>query len=374
MKIAPFQLERYFARYEFSARFLLCSSDCDGLAVQWLLARADEQCGRLWRDLRLGYTESSGLPLLREQVARLYRTIVPDQVLIAAPEEGIFLALHALLAPGDHVICMFPGYQSLYAIAGSIGCQVSSWMPDENAGWRFELGFLDEAVRPNTKLLIINSPHNPTGSSLAQADLNGIIAFARERGIYVFADEMYRLLEHDPVDRLPPACDLYDRAISLFGMSKTFGMAGVRLGWVVTQDQAALAAMAQLKDYTTICSSAPSEILSLIALRIADEIVAMHLARIRRNLELLDAFFARRRSLATWVRPRAGTIGFPRLNLASSSFAFCERLVSDAGVLLLPSSVYEYDDRHVRIGFGRENMPEALAALDRYIEDQGLAG
>ncbi len=370
MNLKPFALERYFAEYEFSAQYLLSSSDCDGLRQRDLLALADEEMRRAWDDLTLGYTESRGHPLLRAEIAGLYAGITPDGCLVVVPEEGIFLALNAILAPGDHVICTFPGYQSLYEVAEGIGCKVTRWLPEEENGWRFDPDFLAASIRPNTKLLVVNFPHNPTGYLPSHDDYARIVALARRYNLYLLSDEMYRFLEHDAAARLPSACEIYAKAVSLFGMSKTFGLAGARVGWLVTRDGDLLTRMATLKDYTTICSSAPSEILSIIALRAKDAIIAGHLARIQRNLALLDSFFARFAGRFTWVRPQAGTIAFPRL-AGGSALDFCQRVIRDTNIMLLPSTVYGYGNSHIRIGFGRENMVEALGRLEEYLHRVG---
>lgn len=367
MNLKPFKLERYFAQYEFSARYLLSSSDCDGLALGELLALADSETLKLWGNLTLGYTESIGHPLLREEIAGLYRGIFANDCLVIAPEEGIFLALNSILERGDHVICTFPGYQSLYEIAEALGCEVTKWLPDEENGWKFDPDFLEQVLRSNTKLIVLNFPHNPSGYLPSSYEYQRMMDIAREHGVYVFSDEMYRFLEYDPQDRLPSGCEIYDRTVSLFGMSKTFGMAGARIGWLVTHNQELYSRMAMFKDYTTICSSAPSEILSIIALRAKGEIISRHLARIQRNLGLLDRFFEEFQDRFTWVRPKAGTIAFPRLKGNGEALDFCRRVVTEANIMLLPSTVYDFGSHHFRVGFGRENMPKALEILTDYL-------
>ena len=368
MKLKPFKLERYFAKYEFKVEYLLSSSDCDGLPQKEVLAMADPETKDLWDNLKLGYTESQGLPLLRQEVSKLYDGINPDAVLIVAPEEGIFITLNTILNKGDHIICTFPGYQSLYEIAEGLGCEVTKWQPDEQQGWRFDPEFLAKNIKSNTKLIVLNFPHNPTGYLPSKKDFNRIIEIAKEHNLYVFSDEMYRFLVLNPDDRLPSACEVYDKAIVLFGMSKTFGLAGLRIGWIVTKDKDLYQKMATFKDYTTICSSAPSEILALIALRVKDKIIQKHLDRINRNLKLLDEFFNKYSNLFSWVRPKAGTIAFPRLNLDQNSYDFCETIIKEAGIMLLPSTVYDYDDKHFRLGFCRENMPKALQEFESYMQ------
>ena len=372
MRLTPFKLERYFAKYEFNVNYSLCSSDCDGLSQKELLEMADKESKKLWDNLSLGYTESLGLPLLRKEISKLYKDVSLDQVIISAPQEGIFLALNAILKKGDHVICTFPAYQSLYEVAKGLGCLVTLWKGQEKNGWRFDPEFLKENIKSNTKLIVINFPHNPTGFVPTKQDFNKIIEIAREKKIYIFSDEMYRFLEIDPKDRLPALCEVYDKSVTLSGMSKVFGMAGVRIGWLVTKDKNIYERLAELKDYTTICSSAPSEILSLIALRNKDKILENHHKKITKNLSILEDFFNRHRDVFIWVKPKGGTVCFPRIKNKIGSFKFCEEIIKDAGIMLLPSKVYDFDDHHFRIAFGRENIPEVLTRFETHLERSKL--
>ena len=368
MDLKPFKLERYFAQYEFSVKYQLSSSDCDGLLQSDLIGMADQETAKLWQGLALGYTESLGHPLLREEISMLYQGISAENCLVIVPEEGIFIALNSILREGDHVICTFPGYQSLYELAQGLGCEVTKWEPEEQNGWRFDPDFLKDHIKPNTKLVIVNFPHNPTGYYPPKEEYQKIIDLARENDLYLFSDEMYRFLEYDSAGKLPSACEVYEKALSLFGMSKTFGMAGVRLGWLVTKDADLFAKMAAFKDYTTICGSAPGEILSIIALRSKEKIIERHLARINRNLALLDAFFEEFDDRFEWIRPKAGTIAFPKLKGILLASDFCRKVVQDANIMLLPSTVFDYGNKHFRLGFGRENMPEVLEIFRDYLK------
>ena len=368
MLLKPFKLERYFAEYEFTSKYLLSASDCDGLSQRALLEMADEEMKRMWDDLTLGYTNNQGLPLLRSEIVKLYKNISSTNILITAPEEGIFIALNTLLAPGDHVISVFPSYQSLYEIPQSLGCEVTRWLPEKNLGWRFNPEFLRNNIKNNTKLIIINFPHNPTGSLPSQEEFTKIISIAKEKGIYILSDEMYRLFEFDISNRLPAICDVYDKGISLSGMSKTFGMAGVRIGWLITKDKDLFAKMQVFKDYTTVCSSAPSEILSVIALRVKGTIIQKHINRLRGNLALLDDFFGKYHDFFDFVRPKGGSVCFPKLLKNVSAVDFCQKSVIETGILLLPSGLFDYNDNHIRIGFGRENMPEVLSKFEEFVK------
>jgi aspartate/methionine/tyrosine aminotransferase len=291
---------------------------------------------------------------------------------VGAPEEAIFLAMNALLAPGDHVICTFPGYQSLYQLARTIGCDVSFWRPEETDMWRFDPAELEALLRPDTKLVVWNFPHNPTGSLPSPEDYSRMLTAAGAAGVWVLSDEMYRLLEPRDETRLPAAIDRYGKAVSLSGMSKAFGLAGLRIGWAATHDELLLERMKSLKDYTTICSSAPSELLALMGLRSRDAILAANRQRVRYNREIAGGFFARHGQEMTWIPPRAGTVSFPRL-IAGGSEAFCARTLRDTGVLLLPSTVYDYGDSHFRLGLGRDDFAAGLEVLDAYLV-AGAAG
>lgn len=367
MQIRPFQLERFFAKYEFTAQYLLCSSDCESLAVADLLAfepAARRELDSLW----LGYTETPGHPALRAEIAGLYQNIAPAQILVhSGAEEAIFNFMNVTLSPGDHVIVQSPCYQSLLEVAAALGCQVTRWPMQPGNNWEPDLDFLRDNIRPATRLVVVNSPHNPTGylmSAKTQADLIDIV---RQHGLLLFSDEVYRGLEYDPDDRLPAAAELYENAVSLGVMSKTYGLAGLRIGWLATQNVALYRQLAAFKDYTSICNSAPSEFFATLALRHRAQIVQRNLEIILFNLGLLNEFFATRQDSFEWLPPRAGCIAFPRLKLPRPVETFCADLVERQGVLLAPGSMFDFDGNHFRIGFGRKNMPEALARLAQYL-------
>lgn len=364
MKIAPFKLERYFAQYEFKAPYLLSSSDCESLSIAELLAYepgAAERFQQHW----LGYTETQGSPELRREISGLYEHISDEQVLVVnSAEEAIFLFMNAALEAGDHIIVHAPGYQSHYEIARSLGAEVTLWTTEDSDGWELDLEALQEAIRPNTRAILVNCPHNPTGYLMSAEKLHQIIEIAQNHNLIVFSDEVYRCLEHEAGTTLPAACDLDERAVSVGALSKTYGMAGLRIGWIATRNRAVYQQMLVLKDYTTICNSAPSEFLSCVALRNRVAIAQRNLTIIRANLDLLDEFFARHADTFDWRRPKAGSTAFPRLKNGLSSAAFCHAVVEAQGVMLLPSTCFDYGDAHFRIGYGRRNMPDALHQLE----------
>lgn len=367
MKIAPFLLERYFASHEFSAHYLLSCSDCEPLSMADLLAMADPESRNMWEHLRLGYTDSRGHPLLREEIAKTYDGIEAEDVLVTAPEEGIFLYMNSLLERGDHVVGVYPAYQSLYEIARAIGCDVSFWEPREENGWCFDVEDLERKIRPDTRLVVVNFPHNPTGCILPARTFRDLLDIVKRRGIRLLSDEMYRLLELREETTLPAACGLYDKACSLSGLSKVYGLPGLRIGWVATRDGELLDRMRGMRDYTTICTSAPGEILAIVAMRNGGHIVRRQIARARRNVAVLDSFFARYCDLFRWNRPEGGSVCFPGIPAVEDTAVFCGRLLEETGIMLLPSRELHAGDHHVRIGFGRENLPEVIDRFSEYL-------
>ena len=255
MKIKPFQTERFFAIHEFTAACLLCASDCESLTVDELLQLAGVSCASLGR-LRLGYTESQGAPALRERVAGLYASVSPDQVIgLGAPEEGILITMHALLEPGDEVVVLTPCYDSLANVVEYLGCRIARWSlveadepPEGPGGWRLDLDALERLVTPRTRLVIANFPHNPTGYLPSHDEWRAIVRIVERAGAWLFCDEMYRGLEYDPVARLPSGCDVYEHAITLSGLSKAYGLPGLRTGWLALQDRSLKDAILGWKD------------------------------------------------------------------------------------------------------------------------------
>jgi aspartate/methionine/tyrosine aminotransferase len=376
MKIKPFHTERFFARHEFTAPYLLCASDCESLTVDELLQLA----GAYWAslgELRLGYTETQGAPVLRERIAELYSEVDADQIIgLGAPEEGIFITMHALLEPNDEVVVLSPYYDSLLNVAEYLGCRVARWFLSEadgtahgGAGWRLNLTALERLVTLRTKLVIVNFPHNPTGYLPSLEEWQALIRIVERAGAWLFSDEMYRGLEYDPSARLPSGCDLYKRAITLCGLSKTYGLPGLRTGWLALQVRSLRDRILSWKDYTTICASAPSEALAQIALQVGDLLAERNRRIILENLALAESFFARWRSVFRWNRPQAGSVALVGLR-AGSAQRFCDRLVAEQGVLLLPSTGLGFGDSHLRFGFGRRSFPDALEQLDCYLARQ----
>lgn len=263
-----------------------------------------------------------------------------------------------------------PYYQSLGEVARGIGAEVTHWQGDPGDGWRLDLGDLEDLLTDRTRVVVVNVPHNPTGFLPDEGFLRELSTLSDQRGFLLFSDEVYRGLEHEPGGLLPSMTDLNERAVALGVMSKTYGLAGLRIGWIATRNRQLYQSLAAFKDYTTICSSAPSEFLATLALRHSGPIVQRNLEIIRGNLDLLDTFFADHPDRFRWVRPRAGSIAFPEL-LQGSVDMFCRYLRQRAGVLLLPGTMYGPEYNAFRIGFGRADLPQALEQLEEFVRQRG---
>jgi aspartate/methionine/tyrosine aminotransferase len=364
VRLRPFALERFFAEHEFAVRWLACASDPEPLTVAELLVLEPGAAQRL-QALPLGYVDAVGTPELREAISTVYDGLKPDQVLaFAGGEEPIFAFFNEVVGPGDHVIAHWPAYQSLYSVAEAAGAEVTRWEAHEADRWQLDPDALPGLLRPTTKVLVINSPHNPTGALLERPRLDAIIAFARKHGLWLFSDEVYRGLELDPKRRNPAVADLYERGVSLGALAKAYGLAGLRIGWIGCQDRALLARLSAYKDFLTICNAGPSELLGALGLRHGEALIARAAGLVRGNLALAEQWIARHADLLSWVPPTSGTTGFVRVAGASD---FAQRLLRDTGVLVLPGPQLEYRDTHFRLGLGRRNFAEAIARADAWL-------
>ena len=369
MKLRDFELEVFFEQYEFSAPYLLTQSDCETLSIKALL-KMEEDSEKAFLNQRLGYTEVTGSPELKEQIENLFKNHERKDVIVhTGAQEAIFNFLNMFLEPGDHVITQFPVYQSLYSVAEDIGCSVDKWEIEQTeTDWMMDLVALERLIKPETKLLCINNPNNPTGFIFSESEMKRIVEIAQKHGIFVFCDEVYKGLELDGIKR-PWFADLTDNALSLGVMSKAYGLPGLRIGWIVTGNKDVLDKMRKMKHFTSICNSAPSEFLATIALKNGEAILDKNLERIKKNLKIADRFFEKYQHLFRYNRQQASPIAFHEMKINSPIDAFCHQLVKDSGVSLLPGTVYDYPGAYFRMGYGRANFEANLRHFENYLEN-----
>jgi aspartate/methionine/tyrosine aminotransferase len=369
-----FALEVYFSKWEFAAKYNLTGSDAENMTLAELLDLADPADRAAFDGVGLGYTETFGAPALRAEIARTYETVAPEHLLcFAGAEEGVYVAMKVLLGADDHAIVITPNYQAAETVPLSI-CKVTGVALDIDKNWDLDVELLRAALRPNTKLISINFPNNPTGKIISRKAFDAIVEICRSRGIWLFSDEVYRLIERDPNIRLPQAVDVYERGISLNVMSKAYGLPGLRIGWLACKDRPTLVRFERYKHFLSICNSAPSEVLARIALKSRDWILDKNRKIVRANIAALNAFFAEYRDLFAWREPDGGCVGFIRYQGAEGVEEFTRRAVEEAGVLFLPSSLYRSElgpvpENCLRVGFGHSHVPAGLAVLRKWLNE-----
>ncbi len=377
MQLPDFRLETHFATWEFKAEFHMTASDAEAMALDDLLAMATDDERAAFSTMWLGYTETWGGPELRRAISSTHTSISEDQVLaFAGASEGIFAANNVLLEPDSHAIVVTPNYQSHETLPLAL-CEATGVPLDPANGWSLDIDRVAAAIRPNTRLVTINFPHNPTGAILPLERYDALIELCRHHGIYILHDEIFNGLGPTGTEHLPLIADVYERGLSLNVTSKAYGLPGLRVGWIACQDRDVLERMERFKHYLSICNSGPSEQLAVIALRNREQIIARNCAIVDENLPKWDTFFASHPDLFEWNRPDGSCMGFPRY-LGGDVEQFCTSLVEESGVLLLPSTIYRSElsepvtDRF-RLGYGRRGLDDGLAAMTAHIAKSGAA-
>jgi aspartate/methionine/tyrosine aminotransferase len=368
--------------------------------IELTLARGDRELVEAYNRHPLGYTSNGGSLDLREQIAAMYGPSITAENILVFPGAQVALqvAACALTNGHTHSIVFDPAYQSTQEAPVHAGSQVTRITLRASNGWQIDPDEVRAAIRENTRYMVINEPYNPAGTLMSRELQSELISIADEHGIYMLSDEVYRLLEHDPADRLPPMADVYKRGISCVTMSKPWGACGVTIGWLAFPDLAIKQPLVDVQYFGTACPSRASELQALMVLRASDAILSKNLAIIRTNLRLLDAFVARYADLFEWVRPKAGAIAFIRFKGPLSSSELGEHLAAVSAPCLKPNGlarrccardtiersrgqaaigikpaycftdVVTADKDYFRVGFGEEQLPRALEALTRFVE------
>jgi aspartate/methionine/tyrosine aminotransferase len=376
-RLPDFRLEVYFARWEFAARHHLTASDAQTLTIGELLALGTDEEREAFDDLGLGYLPTWGTSRLLEAVASTYENVGSEHVLaFAGSEEAMFWALQELVGRGDHAVVTVPNFQSMETMVVATAAAVEGIALRAEDGWALDLDALERLLRPETRLVAINFPNNPTGALPDRATFLELVALCEERAIRLFSDEAFRGLELDPDRTLPQAADVSPTAVSLNTVSKAYGLPGLRVGWLACRDRPLLERLERRKHYTSLCNAGPSEFLATIALRAAERIRARNRSIILENLPVFDEFFAAWPDHFAWEHPRGSCVAFPRLLTGEPTSTFCRRLVESAGVLLLPADVYHSDLAEVpadrfRIGVGRRDPAPALDAFAQFLHADG---
>ena len=368
-----FELEIHFSKWEFEAKYHMTASDVESMSLKDLMAMATPKEKSGFEDVWLGYTETWGDDVLRQSIASTYTTMNKENILcFCGAEEGLYVAMRVLLKEDDHAIVVVPNYQAAETLPLEI-CEVTGVQLQASNNWRLDMDDVAKAIQPNTKLISINFPNNPTGATMPEDDIKALVALCRKHDIYLFSDEVYRGLELDGTKQMVQIADLYEKGFSLNVLSKAYGFPGLRLGWIASQDKETLLKFERYKHFLSICNAGPSEYLARVVLNHRDEILQRNRNRLSHNLRELEIFFSEYPDIFDWYKPDGGCIAYPRYKGRGTVEEFCETLVEERGVLLLPSSIYRSElmdtptDRF-RIGFGRRNIEDGLNVFREFMD------
>jgi aspartate/methionine/tyrosine aminotransferase len=366
LRFVSFELERWQSTWENRVRYNLSESGVHPLSIQELLELAGVAAKPLL-DVRLGYSQSNGTDLLRGRIAALYPGVSPEQILVTTGSaEANFVVCWRLIEPGDKVAVMLPNYLQTWGLAQNFGGQVRGFALHAEAGWEPDADEVRSAIAPGTKLVVVTNPHNPTGHILSDAMRKLIVTRAAEVGAWLLADEVYQGAERDGVST-PSLWGSYERVIVVNGLSKAYGLPGLRIGWVVGPPGFAAEAWAR-HDYTTIGPAGASDHLAAVALGpdVRHRVLERTRGILRSNYPVLEQWLQRFGDTFTWQAPQAGAICLVKYRQAISALDLVEQLRAEHGVLLVPGDHFGLPN-HIRLGFGEElrHFQEALGETER---------
>jgi aspartate/methionine/tyrosine aminotransferase len=357
VKLERFELERWMTRWELDVDYDIAESGIYPLSLEELYdligPGAAEELDRKIRTTRLGYSEARGTLALRTTIADTFERATPEDVLVTTGAiEANFLLFNALLQEGDHVVAVSPAYQQLLTLPKAITSNVTEWSVIQGEGFRYDLDQLELLVRPETKMIVINTPHNPTGAMLDQAGLERVLEIAQRSDAWLLSDEAYRWLEHPGGAVLPsPAHDLAEKVISVGTMSKPFGLPGLRIGWLVANPDV-VAACWSMRDYVSLSPSGITDAIGRTAIEHRDQILPRNAAIIEENMHVATAWFREHADIVSWQPPRAGLLAMMRYKADIPSTELADRLAKDMRVMLAPGSAFGLE-HHLRIGVGQ---------------------
>jgi aspartate/methionine/tyrosine aminotransferase len=380
VRIEPFQLERWMTKYEVKVKWDIAESGIYPMSLREILdllptAERETELDRLL-NLRLGYSEACGSAELRSLLAGTYENTSPDEILVTTGAiEANFLLLNELLSAGDRVVAVSPAYQQLHSVAKAIGCDVALWTLRDDGGFHFDLDDLRALATPGTRMIVINTPHNPTGAMLSEQDLREIYALAEEIDAWVLSDEAYRWLDLPGSPPLaPPMRNLGPRAISTGTFSKPFGLPGLRIGWIAAPEDVVRRCWG-LRDYISLSPGKLNDALAVLAFRHRNQIVERTRQIVAENLPFAECWFAENEDLVSWTPPRGGILALMKYQLDLPSLEVANLLAEDYSVMLAPGSAFGYEG-YLRIGVG--NSPaifaEGLRQTARCLRDLSSAG
>ena len=370
MKIKPFAVEEWMNAWEVGAKYNIAETCVDSISMNELFELTGEDKTEFLNRLcarRLSYGDIEGLPEFRKGVCGLYKTLNIENIV---PTHGASGANHhvfySLISPGDRVVSIMPTYQQLYSIPESYGADVQILHLSKENNYLPDLEKLRRLVTPETKMICINNPNNPTGALMSEQLLREIVEIARSADAWILCDEVYRHLSQED-DWCPSIVDLYEKGISVSSMSKVFSLAGLRLGWIATHDMSVVKSCLSHRDYNLVSCGVFDEMLAAAALKHSDKLLERSRKIVRENLQILDDWVSSEPHVS-YVKPQAGTTALAYYDLDISSYEFCEEMYKKTGAFVTPGDCFEVP-HSMRIGYayGKQDLIDGLKAISEYI-------
>lgn len=398
VNITDFAVESWMDAYETKCKYNVAETCCASISIDQLRELSEQKDKEVFDTSKiLNYGVIRGSEELRNNLARLYSAKVttplsPDNILTTPGAiQANYLTAYSLVGPGDHVICHYPTYQSLYEVPKQMGAEVDLWKARPENNWVPTIDDLKALIKPNTKLIVINNPNNPTGAILGKSFLQELVDIASEKNIIILGDEVYRPLFHSisPLDKEFPPSLLsmgYKNVVVTGSMSKAYSLAGIRIGWIASRSSEIIETIASARHYTTISVSHFDEQIAAYALHpsTVHNLLARNIQLAKTNLALLEKFVLKNEDECEWVKPVAGTtafIKFHREGKPVDSVDFCKKLLEKTGVMFVPGSQSFGEEwkGYVRVGFVNQTdivkagLDEASKFVRKNLDDVELA-
>ena len=371
MKIPDFLLDQWLNQYKFAdspPEFDLASSTGPHWTSRELLGLPGADERERLSETALVYSDTSGGERLRAAVGEM-QGVGAERVLVTTGAAEALLILFFLAAePGANVILPFPLFPPTAVIPKLLGMETRFYHLRREKGFGVDLDEVKKLADDKTKLLLVNSPHNPTGATLSDEEMRGLHDFAAARGIQFVSDEVYHPIYHGSETASASALP---HATVLGSFSKSLSLSGLRAGWIVERDEARMHSYTDARSYFTISNTPLAEELAVVALQHRETIFARARKVASTNLGLLEQFFAEHADRLSWVRPRGGMTAFPWLADGGDSREFCREMAA-RGVLLAPGDCWEMPG-HFRLGFGvlEEGFAEGLGRIAGFLRERG---
>jgi len=365
MQLKPFLLDAWLDQYEHVIEFNLAASTGPSWTVNDILALADDETHHRFLNHNLVYSRVAGADSLREAIAEMQDVPVEAVQIVTGAAEAILAVMWLAAEPGANVVLPLPGFATFSALPQSLGLETRFYRVCRENGFRIDPDEIERLTDSRTKLILINSPHHPTGATIGDGEMEALHDFTAERGIQLVCDEVYHAIYHG---RQTKSAARLPRATVIGDLSKAFSLSGVRTGWIVEHDAHRRQQYWTARAYFTISNSTTAEILSEIAVRKRDAVLGKAQEVATRNLKLLERFMADHREVIGWIPPQGGMTAFPWLVSGENARPFCQA-AAERGILLAPGDCFDTPP-HFRLGFAAagDNFSKALDRFGAFVK------